>query len=372
MITKTTNSKKIVVGLSGGVDSTIALILLKQQGWEPIGVTLKLPVWENPKNICRENICCTKESSQIAKSVCKKLHIPYFVIDAGKEFKKEVIDYFVKELKKYHTPNPCIVCNHKLKFKLLIATAKKFNAFYVATGHYARVRFNKKTGLFELLRGKDKIKDQSYSLSYLNQQQLAHIILPLGNYHKQEVYQLAKRQGLKYFEKKKESQNFCFVSNQALPLFITKSLGLKTGKIVDTKGKILGYHQGLYFYTIGQRKGLGLKGPTFAKASAGQPYYVKEFNAPKNRLIVTKNKKDLLKKEIRLAHCHFISGQVPQKKILIKARIRYRQKLALATLYPPQNKKMKIIFDKPQLAVTPGQFCVFYQKDVCLGEGVII
>lgn len=354
--------------MSGGVDSSVALILLKKQGFEPIGVTLKLPAWENKINTHCNNICCAPESIKIAEAICKKLQVPYFVIDAQKEFQKKVIDYFVKELKKYRTPNPCIVCNRQLKFKLLLEVAKKIQAKYIATGHYARVRLNKKTNLYELLTGKDKNKDQSYSLSSLNQKQLAHIILPLGNYQKKEVYQIAKKEGFLYFEKKKESQNFCFVSNKALPMFITENIGKKSGKIIDTNGKILGQHPGLYFYTIGQRKGLNLP---------RGPYYVKGFNISKNILIVTKNKKELLQKEVWIANYHFISGQIPKKKIEVKARIRYRQKLTSASLFPPKQGKARIVFDKLQKAVTPGQFCVFYlpaqagQKDICLGNGVI-
>jgi len=361
-MTNKINSKKIIVGLSGGVDSTAALILLKKQGWNPVGVTLKLPIWHNPKNICRENICCTKESLQIAKSVCKKLNIPHFVIDAQKEFQKEVINYFLKELKNYRTPNPCIICNYKIKFKLLIEIAKKFGAYYVATGHYAKVQLNQKTKTFELLRGKDKTKDQSYSLSYLNQNQLSHLLLPLGNYYKKEIYELVHEAGFPFFEKKKESQNFCFVDNAALPLFIKESFGLKPGKIFDTSGNYLKNHNGLYFYTIGQRKGLNLP---------HGPWYVKNLDPQNNILIVTKKKKDLYQKEIFLTNYHFISGKVPQKKMLVKARVRSRQKLTSAVLYPPKKNLLKIIFKKPQLAVTPGQFCVFYQGDKCVGSGVI-
>ena len=354
---------KIIVGLSGGVDSSAALILLKEQGFEPLGVTLKLPVWSHPQNLCRDNICCTPESLAIAQEVCHKLKVPYFIVDAQSEFQKYVLDYFLKELKNGRTPNPCLICNHALKFKYLLQLAQKCHIPYVASGHYARVRFNKKTGVFELLKGKDQKKDQSYFLSSLTQNQLAHLILPLGTVKKQEVYKLVKDKGFHYFEKKKESQNFCFVSNQSLPLFLKESLGLQPGPIIDTQGKVLGFHQGLYLYTIGQRKGINLP---------QGPYYVQTRDLKTNTLIVTKKKKDLLKKEIILTPYHFISEKIPQKKIKVQASIRYRQKLSSATLFPPRNKKIKIIFAKPQFAVTPGQFCVFYQREKCLGNGVIV
>lgn len=356
------SNKKIIVGMSGGVDSSVALILLKKQGFKPIGVTLKLPVWKNEVNACRDNICYTPESIKVAKAICKKLKVPYFVINAQKEFQKEVINYFVKELKKYHTPNPCVICNRNLKFQLLIKLAEKMKIPLVATGHYAKIRLNKKTNLYELLKGKDKNKDQSYSLSLLAQKQLKHIILPLSDYTKEEVYKIAKKEGFLYFEKIKQSQNFCFVSNQDLPLFIQKEIGTNPGPIINLKGNILGAHQGLYFYTIGQRKGLNL---------LNGPYYVKDFDISKNALIVTKNKKDLYKKEAILSPLNFIAGKINKKLIKISAKIRYRSKSASANLNLLNKNKAKIVFEKPQKAITPGQFCVFYQKDICLGNGII-
>lgn len=354
--------KKIVVGMSGGIDSSVSLILLKKQGWNPIGVTLKLPIWENKINACRHNICCTPESIKIAKIICKKLQVPYFIADAQKEFKKEVINYFLKELKKYHTPNPCIICNRNLKFQLLIKLANKMKIHYVATGHYAKVKFNKKTDLYELLKGKDKNKDQSYSLSFLTQGQLKHIILPLGNYTKAEVYKIAKKEGFSFFEKIKQSQNFCFVSNKSLPLFIKEEIGENPGPLMDMKGKILGKHQGLYFYTIGQRKGIKL---------SGGPYFVAGWDKKKNNLLITKNKKTLFKKELSVYPYHLISGKKITRPINAQVRTRYQQKLSQACLIP-EKRKLRIILKKNIFAPCPGQFAVFYQKDECLGGGKII
>jgi len=366
----------VVVAMSGGVDSSVALILLKKQGFEPIGVTLKLPVWGNKVNACRDNVYCTPESIKIAEAVCKKLQVPYFVVDAQKEFKKEVINYFVKELKNYRTPNPCVICNRNLKFQLLIKSADKMKIPYVATGHYARLREIKnqigpygesqvttKVKNYQLLRAKDKNKDQSYSLSFLTQEQLKHIILPLGNYTKAEVYKIAKKEGFPFFEKIKQSQNFCFVSNKALPFFIRKEIGENPGPIMDMKGNILGQHKGLYFFTLGQRKGLNLP---------NGPHYVIGFNQQKNILLVSKSKKDLYKKEAFLSPLNLISGKMTQKKLKVSAKIRYRSKSALAFLYLLSKNKAKIVFNKPQKAITPGQFCVFYQGNICLGGGKII
>jgi len=359
---KVITKRKVIVGLSGGVDSSVALILLKKQGFEPIGVTLKLPVWENKLNACRDNVCCTPASIKVAETICKKLRVPYFVIEAQKEFRKEVINYFVKELKQYHTPNPCLICNRNLKFQLLIKLAEKMKIPYVATGHYAQVKFNKKIDLYELLKGKDKDKEQSYSLSFLTQKQLKHLIFPLGNYFKAEVYKIAKKEGFPYFEKIKQSQNFCFVSNKALPLFIQKEIGINSGPIKNIKGNILGQHQGLYFYTLGQRKGLNL---------ANGPFYVIDFNIKKNTLIVSKNKKDLNKKTAILSPLNIVSGKITAKKMKIQAKIRSRSPMASATLYFVNKNKAKIVFNKPQKAITPGQFCVFYQGQKCLGGGII-
>jgi len=363
-------NKKVIVGMSDGVDSSVSLILLKKQGFEPIGVTLKLPVWKNKKS----------KSINIAQKICQKLKVPYLVVNAQKEFKKVVINYFIKELKEYHTPNPCVICNRNLKFHLLIKLAEKMKIPFVATGHYAKIRLNKKTNLYELLKGKDKNKDQSYSLSFLVQEQLKHIILPLSDYTKEEVYKIAKKEdflyfeqsekkgsperseGGSYFKKIKQSQNFCFVSNQDLPLFIQKEIGTNPGPIINLKGNILGTHQGLYFYTIGQRKGLNIP---------NGPYYVVNFNKQKNTLLASKNKKDLYKKEAILSPLNFISGKINKKLIKISAKIRYRSKSVSANLYFLNKNKAKIVFEKPQKAITPGQSCVFYQKDVCLGNGII-
>lgn len=355
-------NKKVVVGISGGIDSSISLILLKKQGFEPIGVFLKFSIWEDKKNLLRENVCCSEKSLEIARKICRKFEIPFYIISAKEEFKKKVINYFISEIKNGKTPNPCVICNEKVKFQKLLKIAKKLKAFYIATGHYARVRFNKKEKKYELLRGKDKEKDQSYYLCFLNQKILRHTIFPLGNFKKKEVKEIAEQLRIKDFFKR-ESQDLCFVANRSIPYFIEKILGKKIGKIINKKGEILGEHKGLYFYTLGQRKGLGI---------AGGPYYVIGFDRKKNLLIVSKDKKDLYKKEIFVSPFHFISGKIPKKKMEILCKTRYRQPLKKAILFPPRRNKIKIVFKKPCLSPTPGQFAVFYKKDICLGGGVII
>ncbi len=353
--------KKIVVGMSGGVDSSMALVLLQKAGWSPIGLSLKYPVWEDCSNLLRENICCSEESFQIAKNVCQKLKVPHHVFDVSSEFKKEVIEYFLSELKENRTPNPCIVCNPNLKFKKLFEWAHHHGIEHVATGHYARIRRSWK-GEWQLLKAKDREKDQTYSLSFLPQEWLSRIVFPLGDHTKQEIYKLAKKQGFEIFLKRKQSQDFCFVAGQSMESFLSKEIGIKEGEIRDEHGKTLGRHRGLHFYTIGQRKGMNL---------SGGPYFVTGKDTARNVLWVSREEGKLKGKEIFITPYHFIS-QAPPKKIRVQAKIRYRQQAASATLYPLEKDILRLVFDRPERAITPGQFAVFYQRNVCLGSGQII
>lgn len=353
--------RPIVVGMSGGVDSSMALVLLKEQGWDPVGVSLKYPVWEDKRNCLRENICCSAESFAIARNICKKLDVPHHVFDVSGDFKKEVINYFLKRLKCYLTPNPCVMCNRFLKFKKLLEWARRHGIADVATGHYARVRKSSRDGKYELLRAKDNEKDQTYSLSFLSQEQLGHIHFPLGGYTKQEIYRMADGRGFKIFLKRKQSQDFCFVAGKSMDAFLVNEIGEKGGEIRDRDGRILGRHRGLHFYTIGQRKGLGL---------SGGPFFVTGFDIPQNILKVSRDEKDLSSREVDLSPCNFIAA-VPRKPIRVKVKVRYRQVAAAGTLSMISKGMAKIVFDKPQRAVTPGQFAVFYKRRVCLGGGEI-
>lgn len=354
------NLKKVVVGLSGGLDSSVALFLLKKQGYQPIGVSLKFSVWPSKKNVCRENLCCTNESFNLAKKLCQKLNVPYYLIDCQKEFEKIVINYFVRELKAGRTPNPCVVCNQKLRFPKLFQLAKKFGASYVATGHYARLGRNLKSKILNLKSATDAAKDQTYFLYTLKQAQLAKLIFPLGNMTKNEARKIAAKGKIKYTQH--ESQDFCFVANQSLIEFLKTKIGQKPGPIYDTRGKFLGTHQGLHFYTIGQRKGL----------SFGKKYWVCAINKKRNALIVTdhQNDKACLKKVVYLQNCNFLMGASHKTPIKIWVKCRSQQKLVKATLFKKEDK-IWVSFEKPQWAITPGQSCVFYQKNICLGGGII-
>ena len=351
--------KKIVVGLSGGVDSSIALFLLKKQGWNVVGLSLKLPTWSSNK--------AKDKRFNSAKKICQKLKVPFYVLNVEKDFKNKVVDYFIKEFKTGNTPNPCIICNRYLKFSKLINFAKKKKIKYVATGHYALVRKfeaqNSKLETYQLLKAKDKVKDQSYYLSFLNQNQLKHIVFPLGEYTKKQVIKLAKNKGFDFLINQKQSQDFCYLAGSSVSDFLKNTLNKKPGDIVDTKGEIIGKHKGLHFYTIGQRKGLRI---------SGGPYYVNKLDIKNNQIVVTKNKKNIFKKEVYLSPFNFISGKAIKRKAIVSAKVRYQQKQSQAVLYPPKENKLKIVFKKPQLAVTPGQFAVFYKGKVCLGGGRII
>ncbi|MCX6760057.1 MAG: tRNA 2-thiouridine(34) synthase MnmA [Candidatus Nealsonbacteria bacterium] len=325
----------VAVAMSGGVDSSVSATLLKEAGFDVIGIFMKLN--NNSSN-----------ASKRASLVAKKLGIPFRILDLRKEFNKKVIDYFINEYKAGRTPNPCVVCNYEIKFGLLIEKALKIGAKYIATGHYARISNDK------LLKGIDKNKDQSYFLWKLSQKQLSRVLFPVGGYKKSAVRALAKKFDLPTAETP-ESQEVCFISDSTNE-FLKRYIKSRPGKIVLGK-KIIGGHIGLWFYTIGQRKGIGL---------SGGPFYVIDKDMKKNALIVSKDKKDLLKKELIAKDVNWISNvKLPLK---VEAKIRYRHKSAKAVI----TNKFKVIFDKPQRAITPGQSVVFYNKEELLGGGIIV
>ena len=330
--------KKVVVAMSGGVDSSVAAALLKKEGFEVVGVFMKF--WGNGK-------CCTPESEKRARLVCEKLGIPFYVFNFSKEFKKEVVDYSKKQEELGLTPNPCVICNKEIKFGLFLKKASSLGADYIATGHYARIQRTAKNGQrIKLLRGKDKNKDQSYFLWKLDKKILKYLLFPVGGYAKSEVIQLAKKFELPVLDIP-ESQDVCFSIKH-----------IKTpGPIKTRPGLVLGEHGGLWGYTIGQRKGIGL---------AGGPYYVLDKDIKKNQLIVTKNEKDLYQRELTVKNINWL-GDVRRPNLKVMAQIRYRQNPVPAVI-----KKNKIIFDKPQKAITSGQSVVFYNKNQLIGGAIIL
>ena len=356
---KRKEKSKVVVAMSGGVDSSLAAALLKKEGFAVTGVFMKLT-----------NLPNFKESEKRAEKIAKILKIPFKTLDLRTEFKKKIIKPFLKDYEKGITPNPCIICNKGIKFKFLLETSLKSGADFVATGHYAKIQ--KKKDEIHLLKGKDENKDQSYFLWKLSQKQLKHILFPVGSHTKNEVKKIAKKLRLPVFDIK-ESQEVCFIQTD-INDFLKDHIKPKPGNIVNLKGEILGRHQGLFFYTIGQRKGIKLP---------GGPYYVASKDFKKNFLIVTKNEKDLLKKELLFKNVNWMSpkqsfqdatgqaGGIPKLPLRVKAKIRYRHKAVPSTIYKAKNNKYKIIFQKAQRAITPGQSVVFYQQDELLGGGII-
>ena len=347
--------------MSGGVDSSVAVALLKNlpaggQGrrFDVIGVFMRFwtaPVGAAQKGaVERWNRCCSLESQQRAKEVARILGIPFYVFNFEKEFKKRIVDRFLEEYKAGNTPNPCVVCNKEIKFGLLLEKALALGADYIATGHYVR-RQGKKT-----LRGLDQEKDQSYFLWKLSQQQLSHVLFPVGDYKKLSVRALAKKFKLPVAETP-ESQEICFVPD-TINKFLSRYLKPKKGEIVDASGKILGEHQGLIFYTIGQRKGIMLP---------QGPYWVKDKDSKNNILIVTKNEKDLLKKELFFRDANWLLGKSPKLPFKAMAKIRYRAKLVPVTVL----KNNRVVFSQPQRAITPGQSVVFYRGQELFGGGII-
>jgi len=356
---KSKKGKKVICAMSGGVDSSLAAALLKRAGFNVIGVFMRF--WAEPTGLSAEkwNRCCSPESETKARRVAGILKIPFYVFNFEKEFKKKVVDYFLKEYKANITPNPCVACNKEIKFGLLLEKALKLGADLVATGHYARL-VEAHPQQIKLLKGRDKEKDQSYFLWRLNQRQLKHILFPVGNYTKKEVRALAKGFRLPVLDRK-ESQEICFIPD-TINDFLSRHLRPKPGKIVDQKGKVLGKHSGLFLYTIGQRKGIGLP---------QGPYYVLSKDFKKNLLIVTKKEKDLLGKELRARNINWISGKEPKFPLRVKAKIRYRCKEMPAVVKRLTGKTVKVVFTKTQRAITPGQSVVFYRGQELLGGSII-
>jgi len=350
----------IAVGLSGGVDSSTVCHLLKKQGHEITGITMK--TWDESYAGQIKGSGCFGLNSLAniadAKKVCDKLKIPHYTIDLSKEFKKHILEYFKNEYAAGRTPNPCVFCNQKIKFDLLMKKANEAGVIFdkFATGHYAKVEYDQSLKRCILKKGIDEKKDQSYFLSMLNQEQLSKLIFPLGSYLKQEVRSIAKEACLPVHDKK-ESQDF--YSGGISDLMDDKAA---KGKIVDKQGMTLGYHKGLYSYTIGQRKGLGI--------AYKHPLYVTGIDKENNRIIAGE-KSDLLKKAFYVRDLNWITFDKLHEPLNAKARIRYLHKEAEAMIIPEDNEMVLVKFKEPQSAITPGQIAVFYDGDIVLGAGTI-
>ncbi|MBM3823529.1 MAG: tRNA 2-thiouridine(34) synthase MnmA [Verrucomicrobia bacterium] len=356
-----TQKPRVVVGLSGGVDSSAAAALLLEQGYDVVGVTLKL--WPQDCISRAEDKCCGPQAVMDARSVALKLGIPFYLIDEAADFQKEVIAYFAEEYRAGRTPNPCVMCNEKLKFGTLIRRAGQLGADYIATGHYARVEHAGNGGRVLLRRGRDPRKDQSYFLFSLRQDQLARALFPLGELNKTETRGVARDHSLRTSEKE-ESMEICFVPDNDYGKFLEQSKLVEKhkGEIVNTRGEVLGRHDGIEFYTIGQRKGLGLSSP--------KPLYVLELDPARNRVVVG-DESQLDKAEFLIERCNWIPFETPQPSIEAMAKIRYNHPGTPATILPMEAGRARVILHEPQRAITPGQACVLYQDDLVVGGGWI-
>lgn len=352
--------KRVVVGLSGGVDSSVSALLLKEEGHDVIGVSMK--IWEGgpPRTGKRHSCYGPEELEDIedARRVCEKLGIPFYEVDLVKEYREIVLDYFKKEYLSGRTPNPCIRCNQLIKFKALIEKVEKIGIEfdYFATGHYARVEFSQDKNRFILKKGIDQRRDQSYFLFYLTQEQLSRIMFPLGNLKKDEVREIAKSYGLDVHDKE-ESQDFYGGDYREL-LDARESTGL----IIDKYGKVLGRHKGIWNYTIGQRKGLGLHTET--------PLYVIDID-PQRNVIVVGEEKDLYSEECIVVDTNWISVERLDNPLDATIKIRYKSEEARCTIIPASEDTVLVRFKEPQRAVTPGQAGVFYDGDIVIGGGII-
>jgi tRNA-uridine 2-sulfurtransferase len=352
---------RVVVGMSGGVDSSAAAALLLEQGYDVIGITLKL--WPQDCVSRAEDKCCGPQAVMDARSVSHKLNIPYYLVDEAADFQKQVINYFAEEYKAGRTPNPCVMCNEKLKFGTLISRAKQLGAEYIATGHFARVEKSPENGRMLLKRGRDPRKDQSYFLFSLRQEQLARTIFPLGELTKTDTRCVARQSNLKTADKE-ESMEICFVPDKDYGRFLQQAnlVQKHKGEIVNLQGQVLGRHEGIEFYTIGQRKGLGLSSP--------KPLYVVELDAVNNRVIVG-DESALERDEFNVERCNWIPYDNPHEPLEVTAKIRYNHPGTPATVTPGLNCSAKVKLHAPQRAITPGQACVFYQDDLVVGGGWI-
>lgn len=354
---------KVVVGMSGGVDSSVAAALLKDEGYDVIGITMQLWRDKDSETLEVEGGCCSLAAVDDARRVCDRLGIRYYVLNFKEIFEKKVIRSFVNDYLAGMTPNPCIECNKHIKFDELLRRAMNLGAEYVATGHYAKVLFHDRINRYVLKRSVDNKKDQTYALYNLTQFQLMHTLMPLGEYTKDKVREIAKDLGLPVANKP-DSQEICFVPDNNYGGFIEKEEPdrITPGYFKDKNGNIMGQHKGIAYYTIGQRKGLGI---TF-----GKPMFVTNI-IPEENVVVLGESDEVFNDNLTVSSLNFIPFDTLEEKMEVTAKIRYAAKEAKAILIPEMQDMVKVIFNEPQRAITPGQSVVFYKDDMVVGGGII-
>ena len=354
--------KNVVVGMSGGVDSSVAAYLLQKAGYEVIGVTMQ--IWPEDAPQEESGGCCGLTAVDDARHVCEQLKIPHYTLNFRNDFNTYVIDYFVAEYRQGRTPNPCIACNRYVKWESLLTKALQIGADYIATGHYARVLFSESTGRYLLMQAATIKKDQTYALYNLTQEQLAHTLMPLGDYTKEDVRRIAEEIGLPVADKP-DSQEICFIPDHDYGRFIethSASPG-EPGNFVDRQGRVLGPHKGIIHYTIGQRKGLGL--------AAGKPLYVLEIRPTSNEVVVGADE-EVYQRTVYADQLNFIPFEKLQTKLEVGAKIRYNHSPAPAIVEMVDDTILRCVFQQPQRAITPGQALVLYDGDLVVGGGSII
>jgi len=352
-------SPRVVVGMSGGVDSSVTAALLKEQGYQVIGMTLRL--WSE-EHLGLDNRCCTIDAVGDARSIAGQLQIPHYTVDAKQIFHDTVVSAFIEGYQKGITPNPCLTCNRHIRWGFMYQRARALGADYMATGHYARLLENP-IGKVQLLKGVDPDKDQSYVLYMLSQDDLRHTLLPLGGYTKKEVRRMAEEFQLPAAHRP-DSQDLCFLGGDDYRDFLLRNQPKvhHPGPILDTDGQKLGEHQGLAFFTIGQRKGLGISPP--------RPHYVLGKDPERNALLVG-TRDELGQTSLQARDVHWVSGSAPEAPFQAEIKIRYTAPAREGTVTPRPDQKVEVQFPEPLRDITPGQAAVFYQDKVCLGGGII-
>ncbi len=346
--------------MSGGVDSSVAALLLHRQGYEVIGVTMRLWTVERDDVPAHSKRCCSVEDVQDARRVCQTIGVPHYVQNFEREFQAHVVDYFVEEYDRGRTPHPCLACNDKIKFDFLLRRAIFLDADYIATGHYARIRNGGAS--YRLLKGADSAKDQSYVLFTLTQPELSRLLFPVGEYPKARIRELAAEAGLPVADKP-DSQEICFIPDDNYRAFLADRTRPQPGDFIDTEGAVLGRHPGVQFFTIGQRRGLGLDG------GPSKPRYVVKIDAPANRVTLGDHD-DLYRSQMWASRINFPSELAVGESRKVTAKIRYKASESPATV-TLHDGYAEIRFDEPQRAVTPGQAVVFYSGDELVGGGII-